>query len=89
VSPRRPRTQHDVYHGRRVTFGCLLILLDVAAAYWASDVFGDPRAARLFLLPALPVAFIAVANWIAGLLPVERCTCGLTRIVDRKDDRPL
>jgi hypothetical protein len=58
--------------------------LDLLLAAWAPGVFGEERAGLLFVLPAIPVAFVAIAHWIAGLLPAEKCTCGKTRLI-RKD----
>ena len=80
----RAPTEHDRYHDRMLGICLMLVWADLLLSNWAPDVFGDEKAAMLFLLPAIPVALVAISHWIAGLLPAEKCTCGKTRLI-RKD----
>jgi hypothetical protein len=75
-----PRTEHDVYHERRLLFCMALLVIDLGLVFWAVYLFGRPGA-EMMLIPALPAAAMAVAHWMAGLIPARDCTCGLTRVI--------
>ena len=80
----RDHTEHDVFHEKGLLFGILLISLDIILASYAPNWFdGNQRASLIFLLPAIPVAFIAIGHWLAGMVPASKCTCGKTQKINK------
>jgi hypothetical protein len=69
--------EHRLWHERRYMFNAAFILLDLLLAPIAtmSFAFGDPSAAIVFLAPALPLAVVAIADWIASGRSYAACTC--------------
>lgn len=76
-----PRTEHDQYHERWLLVCMAGLLADLLLIPLAIYGYGSPEAAKVFLLPALPVAAGAIAHWLAGLRTVDRCTCGKSRLI--------
>lgn len=57
-----------------------ILVLNLGVTLWAVHLFGNDGA--LMTLPwALPVAAIALAHWMAGLVAAHDCTCGKTRVL--------
>ncbi len=78
---KRARTEHDAYHERMLFLNCILLVVDLVAAYWAAYYYENWSAILIFLVPALPVACVAISHWISGLLPASKCICNRNRPV--------
>jgi hypothetical protein len=76
-STKKVLTEHDIFHEKGVLWGVALVLFQVLLAYIAPVFFdGNLVARQIFLLPTIPVAFVVISHWLAGLVPAEKCTCG-------------
>jgi hypothetical protein len=71
-------SEHRRYHEKRYLWAALLVVADLVLAPAAAYVFGDERARLLFLIPALPPAISALANWLGSGLPADKCRCGFS-----------
>lgn len=67
--------EHTKYHERRYTIAGGLILLDLLLVPWFVWAFQDPTGAQVVLAPALPVALLAITDWIASRRPFKSCSC--------------
>lgn len=67
--------EHVAHHERRYTVAGALILLDLLLVPWFIYAFGTVDAAQLALAPALPIAGVAIAEWIASGRTLKSCSC--------------
>jgi len=72
----KAQDKHQQFHDRRFWFCVAIVLLDIGLSFWAKQVFADPGAGIIFLLPALPLAAGAISHYIASGLTVDKCPCG-------------
>lgn len=67
--------EHTKFHERRFTIAGAIILLDLLLTPWCIYAYGSVDGAQVVLLPALPIAMIAITDWIAAGRPFKSCSC--------------